>query len=161
MNVKQFNPEFDDPFALFGEICNAIGVNIERKDIVTAYRTITAGHIAVKLSNAAIKRQILQCASQVTVYSNKRSDDLPGILSTSKVLIVDYYTPYFLSMLRLAKAFKNRGIIQSFHMESNGLLIKKHERSNGRKFNAIKELTKYLEKRERKQAAKRSRVSSF
>lgn len=157
MNATSFNPELDDPYALFGKICREIAVNIEADDIVTAYRTNTNGHIIVQLSSATIKRHILQSSSRITICTNQLFDVSPPIVPL-KVRIINFATPYFISMMHLAKQFQNRGIIRSYHMESNGLLIKKHTASKGKIFISKIVLTKYLEKRERKKAAKRNIV---
>lgn len=153
MNATSCNPELDDPYTLFGKICNEIGVYIEADDIVNAYRTNTNGLIIVQLSSANIKRHILQSSSQITIYTNKLFDVLPPIVPL-KVRIINFATPYFISMMHLAKQFQNRGIIRSYHMELNGLLIKKHTASKGKIFISKIVLTNYLEKRERKKAAK-------
>lgn len=128
--------------ALILKICDAIGANVEAKDIDKTYRPSKKKPIIIaSFTEHETKLYVLECYSKMTTLW------LDRLIQTSRkvpVLIDWFTTPYFQELIKKARSAHRNHDIYSYQWTKHGLFVRRHRSSKGKHVLNADELSDYM-----------------
>lgn len=112
---------------IFDRICVKINAPVTQRDVSKIFRTAGPNQpIIVKLRTWTAKAKIKRCFKHKELWSSEIVS-LPSRMSSTKVFVNLHTTRFYGRMVQIAKYYKMTGMIQSYYLSENGLLVRSHD----------------------------------
>lgn len=139
-------PCFDNEnlLRIFDRICKKIDAPVTQKDVRKIFRTSgPCQPIIVKLKTWTAKANIKRYFKHKDLWSSDIVS-LPSNMPSTRLFINLHTTRFYGKMVQIAKYYKKTGLIQSYYLCENGLLVRSRNDINDRQILSKQELLDWI-----------------